>query len=60
MQAEPLLGMGTLASPAGDSDDLFRGDVVKVVCDREGTPLYFSRSPIRPARVSGPGSTRPV
>lgn len=46
MQADPLLAMGTLASPANDFDDLFRGDVVKVVCNGEGDALYFSRSPI--------------
>jgi 3-deoxy-manno-octulosonate cytidylyltransferase (CMP-KDO synthetase) len=46
MQDDPLLGMGTLASPASDFDDLFRADVVKVVCNGEGDALYFSRSPI--------------
>ncbi len=46
MQADPLLAMGTLASPASDFDDLFRGDVVKVVTNAEGDALYFSRSPI--------------
>jgi len=46
MQADPPLAMGTLASPANDFDDLFRSDVVKVVCDGDGNALYFSRSPI--------------
>lgn len=46
MRADPTLAMGTLASPAGDFDDLFRADVVKVVCDAAGNALYFSRSPI--------------
>jgi 3-deoxy-manno-octulosonate cytidylyltransferase (CMP-KDO synthetase) len=46
MQADPLLAMSTLASPASDFEDLFRGDVVKVVCNGEGDALYFSRSPI--------------
>ena len=46
MQADPLLAMGTLASPASDFDDLFRADVVKVVTNVEGDALYFSRSPI--------------
>jgi 3-deoxy-manno-octulosonate cytidylyltransferase (CMP-KDO synthetase) len=45
-QDDPLLAMGTLASPASDFDDLFRGDVVKVVTNAEGDALYFSRSPI--------------
>jgi 3-deoxy-manno-octulosonate cytidylyltransferase (CMP-KDO synthetase) len=46
MQADPTLAMGTLASPGSDFDDLFRADVVKVVCDEAGNALYFSRSPI--------------
>ena len=46
MQDDPLLGMGTLASPANEFDDLFRADVVKVVTNGEGDALYFSRSPI--------------
>jgi 3-deoxy-D-manno-octulosonate cytidylyltransferase len=46
MQADPGLVMGTLAAPAGDFDDLFRPDVVKVVCDLDGNALYFSRSPM--------------
>ena len=38
--------MATLACPL-DSDDEFRSrDVVKVVTDREGNALYFSRAPI--------------
>jgi 3-deoxy-manno-octulosonate cytidylyltransferase (CMP-KDO synthetase) len=46
MQSDPSLMMSTLASPATDFDDLFRPDVVKVVCDRDGDALYFSRSPL--------------
>jgi len=58
MQADPKLAMGTLASPATDFDDLFRPDVVKVVCDQDGSALYFSRSPVPYpgfAAPSGPG-----
>ena len=46
MQEDPALMMGTLATPAADFDDLFRPDIVKVVCDHDGNALYFSRSPI--------------
>jgi 3-deoxy-manno-octulosonate cytidylyltransferase (CMP-KDO synthetase) len=46
MRDDPALMMGTLASPANDLDDLLRPDVVKVVCDRDGDALYFSRSPL--------------
>ena len=63
MQEDPALMMGTLAAPSADVDDLFRPDVVKVVCDRDGNALYFSRSPIPYpafAAESGPGPTRAV
>ena len=63
MQADPALVMGTLASPASDFDDLFRPDVVKVVCDRDGNALYFSRSPIPYpgfAAGTGPGGPRAI
>jgi len=46
MRDDPRLMMATLASPASDYEDLMRPDVVKVVCDREGDALYFSRSPL--------------
>ena len=46
MLSDKQLVMGTLASPATSPEDLTRPDVVKVVCDREGNALYFSRSPI--------------
>lgn len=36
--------MGTLAEPIGDPADLQRPQVVKVVLDRAGRALYFSRS----------------
>jgi 3-deoxy-manno-octulosonate cytidylyltransferase (CMP-KDO synthetase) len=45
--------MGTLASPERSLEDLMSPDVVKVVCDREGNALYFSRSPIP---CPGPGA----
>ena len=46
MRADKELMMGTLASPSNDLEDLLRPDVVKVVSDRDGNALYFSRSPI--------------
>jgi 3-deoxy-manno-octulosonate cytidylyltransferase (CMP-KDO synthetase) len=56
MQEEPALMMGTLAAPATDFDDLFRPDVVKVVCDLDGNALYFSRSPLPyPGFAAEPG-----
>ncbi len=49
--AEPLLSdpsipISTLAHPVVNSEDLFNINVVKVVCNRQGFALYFSRAPI--------------
>ncbi len=41
----PPAAMGTLATPLR-AGEMTRPQVVKVVCDREGRALYFSRSPI--------------
>jgi 3-deoxy-manno-octulosonate cytidylyltransferase (CMP-KDO synthetase) len=38
--------MATCAHPIVDADDLFNPNVVKVVLDRAGRALYFSRAPI--------------
>ena len=38
--------LATLAVPIRSLDDYRSPNVVKVVCDREGTAMYFSRSPI--------------
>ncbi|UCF04783.1 MAG: 3-deoxy-manno-octulosonate cytidylyltransferase [bacterium] len=46
MQAHPRLPMGTLAAPSSDRRDYLKPDTVKVVCDRNGNALYFSRSPV--------------
>lgn len=44
--ARPDVRMATLRSAIDDDADLANPNVVKVVCDREGRALYFSRSPI--------------
>lgn len=44
--------MGTLARPL-DDDELLRPQVVKVVCDRQGDALYFSRAGIPHRREGG-------
>lgn len=46
MRAVPGVVMGTLAMWETDRRELERPDVVKVVCDRAGNALYFSRSAI--------------
>jgi len=52
MQAEPSLPMGTLAVEA-EIEDRDRPSAVKVVRDRAGRALYFSRSCIPYARRDG-------
>ncbi len=46
LAAHPELGMATLATPIPDRETLFDPHVVKVVADRMGRALYFSRAPI--------------
>ncbi len=48
--------IGTLARAAEDPEDIENPNVVKVVLDREGFALYFSRSPI-PYRKQGSEAT---
>lgn len=47
---EPSWDMATAASPIKTADELMNPSVVKVVLDRMGGALYFSRSPIPYAR----------
>ena len=44
LQAEPELPMATVKTRITDDDTLRNPNVVKVVCNREGNALYFSRS----------------
>jgi len=46
----PEAAIATLATPIADSASMFDPNVVKVVCDRKGRALYFSRAPIPWAR----------
>ena len=43
---EPSAVMATLSAPITDSDDIFNSNIVKVVCNRDQSALYFSRAPI--------------
>jgi 3-deoxy-manno-octulosonate cytidylyltransferase (CMP-KDO synthetase) len=46
MRDEPHLPMATVKTPIHDGAEMRNPNVVKVVTDREGYALYFSRSPL--------------
>jgi 3-deoxy-manno-octulosonate cytidylyltransferase (CMP-KDO synthetase) len=46
MRSDPNLPMATLKVPIRDAAELSNPNVVKVVTDRDGYALYFSRSPL--------------
>jgi 3-deoxy-manno-octulosonate cytidylyltransferase (CMP-KDO synthetase) len=46
MSDEPTLAMATLGAPIVDLDEWHNPNKVKIVCDRQGYALYFSRSPV--------------
>lgn len=46
MRDEPTLQMATLATPISDESQIEDPNVVKVVCDKQGNALYFSRCSI--------------
>ena len=53
-------GMATLAYPIGNTETLFDPHVVKVVTDRDGFALYFSRAPIPWHRDEFLGGHKPL
>jgi len=44
--ADPAIPMGTLKTPLASLEEFHNANVVKVVTDRQGFALYFSRAPI--------------
>lgn len=58
MASDPAAGMATLAIPLRTQADYRNPNVVKVVCDRTGRALYFSRSPIPFVRDGEPDFAR--
>jgi 3-deoxy-manno-octulosonate cytidylyltransferase (CMP-KDO synthetase) len=58
MASDPAVGMATLAIPLRNKADYLNPNVVKVVCDRDGRALYFSRSPIPFVRDGEPDFAR--
>jgi len=55
---DPAIAMGTLCCPIEDVGELANPNVVKVVVDREGFALYFSRLPIPFVRDQQSGGMR--
>lgn len=51
--SDPSLKMSTLATPIVDEGEYLNPNVVKVVVDRDGFALYFSRSPLPFFRPEG-------
>jgi 3-deoxy-manno-octulosonate cytidylyltransferase (CMP-KDO synthetase) len=58
LRKNPGISMGTLKSPIVSLEDFHNPNVVKVVTDRQGFALYFSRAPIPHPRdlPGGPGA----
>ena len=54
LEADPDLPISTLSVPIRDAEELLAPQVVKVVADRAGNALYFSRSPIPFVRAGAP------
>ena len=46
LAANPVAGIATLCEPVSSSEDFFNPNIVKVVTDKAGFALYFSRAPI--------------
>ncbi|MGE0713017.1 MAG: 3-deoxy-manno-octulosonate cytidylyltransferase [Planctomycetota bacterium] len=59
MEQDPEAGMGTLAEPLVDPAEVVLPQVVKVVRDRRGRALYFSRAPI-PSGAEPGGQPAPL
>lgn len=57
LRGDPDLGMATVAVPIRSAEEFLNPSVVKVVCDRRGRALYFSRAPI-PYSRDAPGQPR--
>lgn len=54
LRQDPGAGISTLAVPIRDSSDVSNPNVVKVVLNRQGRAMYFSRAPIPWLRDSYP------
>jgi 3-deoxy-manno-octulosonate cytidylyltransferase (CMP-KDO synthetase) len=55
---DPTLPLSTLSLPLRDADEMLRPSVVKVVTNKAGDALYFSRSPLPFVRLAEAGDLR--
>lgn len=55
LRGDPSVGLATVGVPIESREEMANPSVVKVVCDRNGRALYFSRAPI-PFDRDDPGS----
>lgn len=60
MEADPDLPMATSATPLADASELANPNCVKVVLDRTGHALYFSRAPIPYPGFAAAGTALPL
>lgn len=60
LDADATLHASTLRRRITDEDDYTNPHVVKVVVDRDGTALYFSRAPIPHSRTGAPAAYRHI
>lgn len=60
LEAHREAGIATAAHPIRDARELTDANIVKVVLDREGHALYFSRAPIPYARDAFAGGIRAI
>ena len=56
LQTDPTLEMSTLRRRIDDADEIRNPNLTKVVVDREGFALYFSRAPIPYVRAGSPAA----
>lgn len=56
----PEVGMATLAAKINDAEEVFNPNAVKVVLDKLGNALYFSRAPIPWDRSAFPNINGPL
>jgi 3-deoxy-manno-octulosonate cytidylyltransferase (CMP-KDO synthetase) len=60
LHRRPQAAMATVCHPIHDPAELFSPNVVKLVTDKEGYALYFSRAPIPWARDAWAGNPSPI